>query len=175
MKKSLSLDNARISDATIAACLHVLAAAAHRQWLRWEGYIIPALQRGDGARLDALEAGDIANIPPGLAAQIDVNAKNVTSLVRGVIVYSAPHLRSDFAWAVPDDALLQRKLEQLASWVRYARSCEPGAFERWMLQCRTPFIYLTPKQQRSDYDEAVRDLRVLADVGGLVLSKEEQK
>lgn len=153
-----SLEAARIDIVSTTNCLHALAAANHRQWIRWEGCIIPLIEKNDSRSLASIADG---NFPSGLAKQLVEDARIIISLVGQIV--------RDFAWTTLSDLVIKRKQEQLISWVGYARSCDPDTYVRWKLQCRTPFICLTPKQQYSDYAEAVRDLKTIAIAGGLVL------
>jgi hypothetical protein len=155
---STYLDSARISADQATECMHLLAAANHRHWIQWEGHILPLMEDSDKAGLDALLHG---NLPTELTAKLVRHAQSVADLIEQVVF--------TFAWPVPPEPLVQRKREQLQSWLNYASSRPAEDYERWKLQCRLPFLSLSPSAQNSDYAEALRDLQVIASASGLVL------
>jgi len=153
-----------ISEHEVANCLHVLAAANHRHWMLWESLVIPKLKLDDSAAIDTLlvdleaEPEDMKSVLRDLLVR---NAKTVVDLVEQEIRV--------FAYQPPMQPLLDRKRQQLISWIEYACNGSREDIKRWKQQCRTPFLGLSPKQQRSDYDEAARDFLVVAKEGGLVI------
>ncbi len=153
-----TLDTARVSYWQALECQHVLAAANHYQWIRWEQYVIPPLEASDFDSLDRLEAGALSD---DLTKRLLLDAEIVIELVRQIV--------GPFAWPAPVEPLFTRKKDQLIGWIRYARTCDDSAIKRWKLQCRMPFLLLTPQQQASDYAEATTDLFSIEDAGGLVL------
>jgi hypothetical protein len=155
-----TLDAARVSYRQTLECQHVLAAANHYQWIRWERYVIPLLEAGNNNAIDQLLYGDL---PEGLNELLKADAETVIDLVETIV--------GGFAWPVPRQLLYARKLNQLSQWVNYARSCDESAYDRWKLQCKTKFLFLTPKQQESDYIEAVSDFHEVAKAGGLVMPR----
>lgn len=154
---TLGYEHAVVPSSAVERCLHVLAAANHYQWTRWESFVIPALERGDIAAIERL----MALAPEPLQARLREDAEIVTQVVEKQL--------GDFAYRFGQAEVLARKADQFRGWVTYARSASPESLRRWKLQCRTPFIRLTPAQQASDYVEARRDLEIIARLGGLVL------
>lgn len=150
------LRRARVSPDQVLQVSHLLAAANHRQWVRWESWVLRdpgLLAQGVGA---IRRAGGTE-----LANDLTSSAEAVVAIVRRVV--------GDFAYAPDMRAVVARKHAQFASWVQYAASQPTDRRERWLLQCRTPFLRLPPAMQVSDYTEAGRDLTVVAEAGGLVL------
>ena len=150
------LPKARVTPEQILQVSHILAAANHRQWVRWEGWVlrdptllaqgVSAIRKAGGSKLN----DDLAN-----------SAMAVIDIVHRVV--------GGFAYAPDKRIVVQRKQGQFASWVKYAAGQSESKLERWLLQCRTPFLDLPPDMQASDYTEAARDLTVVARAGGLVL------
>jgi hypothetical protein len=145
-----------VAPGQILRVSHLLAAANHRQWVRWEQWVlrdpsllaqsVDAIRRAGGSDLN----NDLAN-----------SAKAVVEIVRRAV--------GDFAYDPDMRTVVQRKQRQFDSWVKYAAGQQQARRERWLLQCRTPFLHLPPDMQASDYTEAARDLTIVARAGGLVL------
>lgn len=153
-----TLDAARVSDSQVRECLHVLAAANHYQWVKWQRYIIPSLTNSDTSARDRLAAGEL---PAELMERLKFDAKTVVNLIS--------HIIGNYAWPTPYELLYEHKVEQVKIWIGYALGKSESDHERWKLQCRTPFLMLSPEQRDSDYLRAFLDLIEIAHAGGLIL------
>jgi hypothetical protein len=156
-----ALGDAIVSPAQIAGIGHPLAAANHRQWIRWEYYVLrePDLLVPDGAAaIIAAATGD------GLEDVLILNAQSAIAIVRRQV--------GAFAYAPRLELIIDRKRQQFTNWVNYAVTKTAGDRTRWLLQCRTPFLALTPQMQKSDYVEAEADLSIIAEACGLVLARD---
>jgi hypothetical protein len=151
------LERARITVGQTELCLHYLAALNHRQWALWEEFVIPLLEGESQLTADEI----FAQTYPDVAALLSRNAQTAVDIVKGVV--------GSFAYRENLGPVCDRKAAQYRSWINYAVTKSTADLERWKLQCRTPFLDLTAKQQRSDYVEAAADLQAIAAVGGLVL------
>lgn len=162
MNMAPELDFARISPDDATCALHLLAAANHRQWATWQQPVVQAVESNDGQMLRALLACDL---PSDITDRLIIDAQTTIMLVRrtvGVFAYE-PHL----------GPVLDRKLAQFMRWVEYATSnANPSDLERWKLQARTPFLKLSGSMQESDYRQAITDLTLVANDGGLVLPEQ---
>lgn len=161
MEASL-LNNARVTDGQVADCLHLLAAMAHRQWTQWQNYLGPLLERSDYSALNALLEKPL---PTDLERLLASHASAPVKLVGRVV--------GAYAYEPSYSELLDGKRGWFRRWAGHVAKTKPAdapeKLERWKLQCRTPFLWLTPKQQESDYRQGVRDLTAVAKAGGLVL------
>lgn len=155
------LDRARVSTTIVANTMHLLAAAEHRQWIDWQVGVLPDLEQLRGMPLVTARE----RVAVALEAHLTSNAREVAGIVLRSIGFAyQPNII---------DVMQDRKRRQLGGWVEYVLGTPPGEREeRWKLQCRTPFLYLPPSMQMSDYHEAATDLVVAADRFGLVLSCE---
>lgn len=155
------LQDAVVSSRQLRVVSHLLAALNHRQWIRWEAWVLagettltPDGLEGIQGRLQDLEVGAI----------IADQARQVRDVVKQAL--------GDFAYQPKLKVIEERKLAQLNGWVEYAVTQNQDALTRWQLQCRIPFLRLSGRAQESDYVEAEKDLRVVAAAGGLVLPDE---
>jgi hypothetical protein len=147
----------RVSPATVQRLSHPLAALNHQDWTYWERWVLRDPQLLATASVDDIIQAALAD---GLENVIQSNAGIITRVVERTI---------GLAFPVQASLIVQRKLEQFRSWVAYAIEQPPDMRTRWLLQCRTPFLLLPPKMQRSDYAEAMTDFIAVAEAGGLVL------
>ena len=155
------LSGAVISASQIRALSHPLAAASHYQWIEWEHFVLrePQALTLDGA--DNIVARALAD---DLGKVLEANARSVIAIVHRKI--------GAFAYTPRLELVVDRKLRQFTGWVNYAVTKTAADRERWLLQCRTPFLALAPEMQKSDYVEAEADLNVIAEAGGLVLAED---
>jgi hypothetical protein len=158
MKKPL--DGARVSHEVASWLSRPLAAANHRQWAEWEQWVLRRPELLTPENVSQIIADARAS---GLDASLERCARLTVSIVEGGI--------RGFAFKPEIAGVVARKLEQFTEWVKHAASNagEEENLERWLLQCRTPFLRLPSRMQVSDYAEAKRDLEVIARLGGLVL------
>jgi hypothetical protein len=156
------LEQARLTDGQVADCLHLLAAMAHRQWAQWQSYLGPLLERSG---YDALNALCEDTLPVELERLLTSQASAPVKLVGRVV--------RAYAYEPSYAELLNNKRGLFRRWARHVANTEPtdapANLERWKLQCRTPFLWLSRRQQESDYLQGVHDLVAVAKVGGLVL------
>lgn len=139
----------------VAGCLHALAAMNHRQWTLWEAVVLPTLdeyrEQPDQARSLLLES-------PKLEEMLSGNAQVAINLVGSAI--------GMYMYQPKLETVINRKREQLHRWIEYAVANFLYREERWQRQTRTPFLELPREEQASDYNQAVRDLLVIARAGG---------
>jgi hypothetical protein len=154
-----SLSKAIISSEQILEMSHPLAAANHRQWAAWEQWVLR-----DAAKLTPGAASDIVRQAHanGLTDMLAQNARMVIDIVEVFV--------RGFAYTPDVSKVVERKLNQFDGWVEYAVTKTAEDRTRWLLQCRTPFLSLSPDTQASDYVEAEKDVKVIAEAGGLVLA-----
>ncbi|HET6747156.1 MAG TPA: hypothetical protein VFH06_03565 [Candidatus Saccharimonadales bacterium] len=154
-----SLDAAIISPAQIIEMSHPLAAANHRQWIAWERWVLrdPARLTPEGVNSIVWQAR-----ASGLDDMLALHARMVIDIVKLHV--------GEFAYSPTVASLVQRKFDQFNGWVAYVVKKTPEDRTRWLLQCRTPFLSLSPEMQASDYTEAEKDLMAIAEAGGLVLT-----
>jgi hypothetical protein len=149
---------AEVTAHQVIRASHPLAAANHRQWIRWQDLVLKDPRVFSRSASEIIEGVQMA----GIGERLDKDAGETIHIVERVL--------GSFAFQTTGrSSIVQRKLDQLTAWVEYAAKKTPADRERWLLQCRTPFLGLPPQMQESDYAEALADLKAVAEVGGLVL------
>jgi hypothetical protein len=154
----MALIKTHVSEAQFEDCLHLLAAAAHRQWAHWHGYIAPILERRDYPALFPLRKSE----PPADLRNLLVYQASGSIELIGRVMQDYP---------VPDVLMMiDHKLSWFRRWIHYCfegdHSKLDESLERWKLLCDTPFLKLTPEQQASNYRQAVRDITDVAKATG---------
>lgn len=150
----------KITTAAAKGCLHMLAGLNHYQWNAWQPHSLPQLQIGDTVAIAELLAG---NFPADLDGQLVKDADDLVELAFWELF--GPGNKPP-----THPAIIERKRKQFLGWMQYAAKDKTlEHYARWERLSQTPFLELTPKEQKSDYVEAVADLEAIATAYGLVL------
>jgi hypothetical protein len=154
-----TLSAAIVSSKKIIELSHPLAAANHHQWAVWESWV---LRNPEDLTPDMADTIIGRALDTGIKHVFETHAKTVIGIVQQAV--------GTFAYSPDLQRIVQRKVEQFTDWVNYAVNQEAKKRDRWLAQCKMPFLALPAQMQQSDYDEAKKDLLVVAEAGGLILA-----